>query len=53
MIQEMLASTPPIDALTDLTNRNLELWQEMQDQFLAAAGLKPSADRSKDDKGRE
>jgi polyhydroxyalkanoate synthesis repressor PhaR len=52
-IQEMLASTPPIDALTDLTKRNLELWQEMQDQFLAAAGLKSSADRSKDDKDRE
>lgn len=52
-IQEMLASTPPIDVLTDLTTRNLELWQKMQDQFLATAGLKPSADRSKDDKERE
>ncbi len=49
-IQEMLASTPPVDVLT---KRNLELWQEMQDQFLAAAGLKPPADRSKDHKDRE
>jgi len=52
-IEEILASTPPIDALTDLTKRNLVLWETMQDQFLAAAGLKPSADRAKDDEERE
>lgn len=47
-IQDMLANNPPVDALTDLTKRNLDLWREMQDQFLTAAGMKRTVDKAKD-----
>ncbi len=34
-----MVSTNPLDAMADLTKRNLEIWQEMQDSFLKASGL--------------
>jgi polyhydroxyalkanoate synthesis repressor PhaR len=30
----------PVTALSEMTQRNLELWQQIQDQFFANAGLK-------------
>ena len=34
-----MVSTNPLDAMADLTKRNLEIWQEMQGSFLKASGL--------------
>ena len=30
----------PVTALSEMTQRNLEIWQQIQDQFFASAGLK-------------
>ena len=37
-----LMTKNPMDAMTDLTNRNLEIWHDMQDNFLKAAGIQPA-----------
>jgi polyhydroxyalkanoate synthesis repressor PhaR len=37
-IQEMVTRNP-IDLMAEVTKRNMELWQEMQDSFLRASGL--------------
>jgi len=31
----------PVTALSEMTQKNLEIWQQIQDQFFASAGLKP------------
>ena len=33
------ATASPLSAMTELTQRNLELWQQVQDNFFKAAGL--------------
>jgi polyhydroxyalkanoate synthesis repressor PhaR len=33
-------TTNPLTAMTDITQRNLRLWQEVQDNFFSAAGMK-------------
>ncbi len=33
------ATANPLSAMTELTQRNLELWQQVQDNFFKAAGL--------------
>ena len=38
---------PATDPLTDLTQRNIELWRTMQEQFIAAAGLKQPSNKPK------
>ncbi|MBI4005417.1 MAG: polyhydroxyalkanoate synthesis repressor PhaR [Gammaproteobacteria bacterium] len=38
-IQETMAANP-IKAMTEFTNQNIKMWQEMQDNFFKAAGLK-------------
>ncbi len=38
-IQDAMTANP-IKAMTDLTNQNIKMWQEMQDNFFKAAGLK-------------
>ncbi len=41
-VQEQLHSTvshDPVSAMTELTQKNLELWQDMQKSFYEAAGL--------------
>jgi polyhydroxyalkanoate synthesis repressor PhaR len=43
--QEALSSNP-LTAMSDLTDKNLKMWQEMQDNFFKAAGLK-SDDKNK------
>ncbi len=40
-IQELMTSNP-VDTMADLTKRNLEIWQEMQENFLKSSGLKPN-----------
>ena len=42
-IQEAMTSNP-LSAMSELTEKNLKMWQEMQDNFFKAAGL-----NSKDD----
>lgn len=39
-------SSNPLTAMSDLTDKNLKMWQEMQDNFFKAAGLK-SDDKNK------
>jgi len=38
-IQETMTANP-IKAMTEFTNHNIKMWQEMQDNFFKAAGLK-------------
>lgn len=45
-IQDLM-STNPLDAMADLSKRNLEIWQEMQRNFLRASGLNPESEGSK------
>jgi polyhydroxyalkanoate synthesis regulator protein len=40
----------PFEAMTRVTQRNMELWADMQKEFLRAAGFDPAG---KDDKGRK
>lgn len=44
-LQEAISSNP-LTAMSDLTDKNLKMWQEMQDNFFKAAGLK-SDDKNK------
>lgn len=39
-------SSNPLTAMSELTDKNLKMWQEMQDNFFKAAGLK-SDDKNK------
>lgn len=48
-VQDMLTRNP-IDLMGEVTKRNLELWQEMQDSLLKASGLSPGKPRSQRDK---
>jgi polyhydroxyalkanoate synthesis repressor PhaR len=46
----------PLSAMTEMTQRNFQLWKEMQDQFFKAAGLardNPSDESSRSDKEEE
>jgi polyhydroxyalkanoate synthesis repressor PhaR len=44
-IQEMMTENP-IDLMGEVTKRNIELWQEMQDSFLKASGLGAGAGKA-------
>ena len=37
-LHELMTSNP-VDTMADLTKRNLEIWQEMQENFLRSSGL--------------
>ena len=44
-------SSSPLATMSDLTQRNLELWKQVQDNFFRATGLssaKPDTDRNKE-----
>jgi len=46
-VQEQLHNTvshDPVSAMTELTQKNLELWQNMQKSFYEAAGMRSSKD---------
>jgi len=38
-------NSDPLTALTDLTQRNLSIWRDMQKGFFKAAGMKPPANK--------
>ena len=40
----------PLTTMTELTKRNLEMWQQVQDNFFKAAGISPSKPGRSDDK---
>lgn len=40
----------PFNAMTEMTERNLKLWREIQDSFFQAAGAKSPKSREKPDK---
>lgn len=42
-LQDAMSSNP-LTAMSELTERNLKIWQEMQDDFFKAAGLKSKND---------
>jgi polyhydroxyalkanoate synthesis repressor PhaR len=48
-VREMMtSSSTPFELMADLTQRNLEIWNEMQRNFLKAAGVKlPSEDETR------
>lgn len=49
-LQKSMSSTP-LAAMNEMTQRNLELWKQVQDSFFRATGLssvKPEPDRKKD-----
>lgn len=43
-MQEALSGNPMSDALKSMTQHNMEIWQQMQENFLRAAGLERHAD---------
>lgn len=43
--QDLMTSNP-LDTMSDLTKRNLEIWQEMQKNFLESSGIKSKQYRS-------
>lgn len=49
-LQKTVASGP-LAAMTEMTQRNLELWQQVQDNFFKAAGLAPK--RQEQEKKKE
>jgi polyhydroxyalkanoate synthesis repressor PhaR len=38
---DQIVSGPAVDTWTELAERNMDLWREMQNSFLQTAGLKP------------
>lgn len=46
--QAGLAPENPIEALSTMTQKNLEMWNEMQNSFLKSAGLAPDDKPEKD-----
>lgn len=48
-VREMMGGNTPFELMTDLTQRNLEIWREMQRNFLKAAGIPVPSDRHSDE----
>ncbi len=48
-VRDMIGGSTPFELMADLTQRNLEIWRDMQRNFLKAAGVKMPAERSKSD----
>jgi hypothetical protein len=47
---DQIVAGPAVDTWTELAERNMDLWREMQNSFFRAAGLTPGkpAPRSRD-----
>lgn len=43
-------STNPLKTMSELTEQNMKMWREMQDNFFRAAGLNPDKDSNNDKK---
>ncbi|MBA2492991.1 MAG: polyhydroxyalkanoate synthesis repressor PhaR [Gammaproteobacteria bacterium] len=47
-VRNMISGNTPFELMADLTQRNLEIWRDMQRNFLKAAGVKaPPPERDK------
>ncbi len=44
---DQIVSGPAVDTWTELAERNMDLWREMQNSFLQTAGLKPGKPSSR------
>lgn len=51
-VRDIIAGNTPFEVMADLTQRNLEIWRDMQRNFLKAAGVKAPPDRKKSDDRR-
>ena len=49
-LDQFVPGGPTVQSWADLTERNLQLWQDMQDSFFRAAGLPMGGQRPKDPK---
>jgi polyhydroxyalkanoate synthesis repressor PhaR len=51
-VRDMMSGNTPFELMADLTQRNLEIWRDMQRNFLNAAGVKtpPNCKKPKDSK---
>jgi polyhydroxyalkanoate synthesis repressor PhaR len=47
-VQDMLVKTPHLNALAAVTKQNLEVWRELQENFLKTAGLQPDSNKNPD-----
>ena len=45
------ATTNPLTAMQEMTEKNLEIWQQMQDSFLKASGFENFANKSEKEEG--
>ncbi len=55
-LQEQLQTTMttnPLSAMAELTEKNLEMWQSMQENFFKATMTSPSSKRKKDKKNKK
>ena len=49
-VRDMISGNTPFELMADLTQRNLDIWRDMQRNFLKAAGVKlPPERKSSDD----
>lgn len=44
-VRDMIGGNTPLEMMADLTQRNLEIWREMQRNFLKAAGVNVPTER--------
>lgn len=50
-VRNMIGGNTPFELMADMTQRNLEIWRDMQRNFLKSAGVAvPSDDKKADDK---
>ncbi|MGH8501106.1 MAG: polyhydroxyalkanoate synthesis repressor PhaR [Gammaproteobacteria bacterium] len=49
-VRNMMGSNTPFELMADLTQRNLEIWRDMQRNFLKAAGVKVPPERGQAEK---
>lgn len=46
-VRNMIGGNTPFELMADMTQRNLEIWRDMQRNFLKAAGVKAPPERGK------
>ncbi len=49
-VRTMISGNTPLEMMSDLAQRNLEIWHDMQRNFLKASGVKAPPERGKTDK---
>lgn len=48
-VRDMIGGNTPFELMADMTQRNMDIWREMQRNFLQAAGVKLPPDRNNQD----